>query len=59
MKLIKSKPSKTSATIHSLMRPPSNGAAAPQAERVLVVYGEADASIYYEAGTPRRVTPEA
>jgi hypothetical protein len=54
MKVIKSKTSKTPAKIDSLMRPPPS-AEQGAVNRLLVVYGEQDASIYYEASeAPKR-----
>ena len=44
MKVIKSKSSKTSEKIHWLM----GGSPKSSPDRVLVVYGEENASIYYE-----------
>jgi len=52
MKVIKSKSNKTSQKIHSLLKP---SAVNTSVDRVLVVYGEQDASIYYEAPQPKPV----
>ena len=45
MKIIKAKSSKAPEKVKSLIHPPSP---ADCVDRVLVVYGEQDASIYYE-----------
>jgi hypothetical protein len=49
MKVIKAKAGKAKQAIHSLMK---GAPAAAMADRVLVVYGEEDASIYYESPAP-------
>jgi hypothetical protein len=47
MKVIKSKPHKAPETIDSLLKSPAKTPGG-SVDRVLVVYGEGDASIYYE-----------
>jgi hypothetical protein len=53
MKVIKAKAGKAKQAIHSLMKGTPPEAAA---DRVLVVYREEDASIYYEPSAPPKGT---